>query len=117
MKRALFAIASVAIMATAVGVEAANAQYAPAPPAYTAPPAYGPSPSYTRSARRYPPTPYGGPGYGYGPGSSYFVCQAVGARSVGHGRAYFVADAKWQALIQCERYSGICIISYCVPAY
>jgi hypothetical protein len=85
MKRALFAIASVAIMATAVGVEAANAQYAPAPPAYTAPPAYGPSPSY--SARRYPPTPYGGPGYGYGPGSSYFVCQAVGERSVGHGRA------------------------------
>jgi hypothetical protein len=66
---------------------------------------------------RYPPTPYGGQGYGYGLGSSYFVCQAVGARSVGHGRAYFVADAKWQALIQCERYSGICIISYCVPAY
>jgi len=63
MKRALVAIASMAIMATAVGVEAANAQYAPTPPAYTAPPAYGPSPSY--SARRYPPTPYGGPGYGY----------------------------------------------------
>jgi hypothetical protein len=41
----------------------------------------------------------------------------TGARSVGYGRAYFVADAKWQALIQCERYSGICIISYCVPAY
>jgi len=40
------------------------------------------------------------------------VCQAVGARSVGYGRAYFVADAKWQALIRCERYSGICIISY-----
>src|SRR5262245_26869340 len=60
MKRALFAIASVAIMATAVGVEAANAQYAPAPPAYTAPPAYGPSPSYTRSGRRYPPTPMAG---------------------------------------------------------
>jgi hypothetical protein len=48
---------------------------------------------------------------------SSFVCQAVGARSVGYGRAYFVADAKWQALIQCERRSGICIISYCVPAY
>src|SRR5215813_9508198 len=109
MKRALFAIASAGIVATAVGVEAANAQYAPTPPAY------GPSPSY--SARRYPPTPYGGTGYGYGPGSSYFVCQAVGARSVGYGRAYFVADAKWQALIQCEWYSGICIISYCVPAY
>jgi hypothetical protein len=44
-----------------------------------------------------------------------FVCQAVGPRSVGYGRAYFVADAKWQALIRCERYSGICIISYCVP--
>ena len=113
MKRALVAIASMAIMATAVGVGAANAQYAPTPPAYTAPPAYGPSPSY--SARRYPPTPYGGPGYGYGPGP-YVVCQAVGARSVGYGRAYFVADAKWQALIRCERYSGICIISYCVPA-
>src|SRR5215469_8024503 len=41
-----------------------------------------------------------------------FVCQAVGPRSVGYGRAYFVADAKWQALIRCERYSGICIISY-----
>src|SRR5215813_12882743 len=118
MKRALFAIASVGIVATAVGVEAANAQYAPAPPAYTAPPAYGPSPTYTpspRYTRRPPPTPYGGPGYGYGPGP-YFVCQAVGARSVGYGRAYFVADAKWQALIRCERYSGICIISYCVPA-
>jgi hypothetical protein len=48
---------------------------------------------------------------------SSFVCQAVGARSVGYGRAYFVADAKWQALIRCERHSGICIISYCVPAY
>jgi hypothetical protein len=46
-----------------------------------------------------------------------FVCQAVGARSVGYGRAYFVADAKWQALIRCERRSGICIISYCVPGY
>jgi hypothetical protein len=49
--------------------------------------------------------------------ASSFVCQAVGPRSVGYGRAYFVADAKWQALIRCERYSGICIISYCVPAY
>ena len=29
--------------------------------------------------------------------SANFVCQAVGARSVGYGRAYFVADAKWQA--------------------
>ena len=106
MKRALFVIAGVGVVAMAVGVEAANAQYAPTPPAYTAPPAYGLSPSY--SARRYRrPTPYGGPGYGYGPGSSYFVCQAVGARSVGYGRAYFVADAKWQALIQCERYSGL----------
>jgi hypothetical protein len=64
MKRALFAIGSVAIVATAVGVEAANAQYSPPPPAYTPPPAYGPSPTYT------PPPRYtrGGPGYGYGPG-------------------------------------------------
>ena len=64
MKRALVAIASMAIMATAVGVEAANALYAPAPPAYTPPPAYGPSPTYM------PPPRYtrGGPGYGYGPG-------------------------------------------------
>src|SRR5262249_56968375 len=63
MKRALFAVASVGIVATAVGVKAANAQYAPAPPAYTPPPAYGPSPTYTRSAyRRYPPTRYGGGG-------------------------------------------------------
>ena len=46
-----------------------------------------------------------------------FVCQAVGPRSVGYGRAYFVADAKWQALIRCERRRGVCIISYCVPAY
>jgi hypothetical protein len=63
MKRALFAIASVAIMAAAVGVEA-NAQYAPPPPGYGPPPAYGPSPTYT------PPPRYtrGGPGYGYGPG-------------------------------------------------
>jgi hypothetical protein len=46
--------------------------------------------------------------------SANFVCQAVGAR---YGRAYFVADAKWQALIRCEQRSGICIISYCVPSY
>ena len=46
-----------------------------------------------------------------------FVCQAVGPRSVGYGRAFFVADAKWQALIRCERRRGVCIISYCVPAY
>ena len=44
MKRTLFAIGSVAMVATAVGMEAANAQYAPAPPAYTPPPAYGPGP-------------------------------------------------------------------------
>src|SRR6516164_7419121 len=49
--------------------------------------------------------------------SANFVCQAVGARSVGYGRPDFVADAKWQALIRCERRSGNCIISYCVPAY
>jgi hypothetical protein len=63
MKRALFAIASIGLMATAVG-EAANAQYAPPPPGYGPPPAYGPSPTYT------PPPRYtlGGPGYGYGPG-------------------------------------------------
>jgi hypothetical protein len=49
--------------------------------------------------------------------SANFVCQAVGARSVAYGRAYFAADAKWQALIRCERRSGICIISYCAPAH
>ena len=64
MKRALFAIGSVTIVATAVWVEAANAQYAPAPPAYTPPPAYGPSPTYTPSPRY----TRGGPGYGYGYG-------------------------------------------------
>ena len=46
-----------------------------------------------------------------------FVCQAVGRYSVAYGRAFFVADAKWHALLRCERRSGICIISYCVPAY
>src|SRR5262249_60812568 len=75
MKRALVAIASMAIMATAVGVEAANAQYAPTPPAYTAPPAYGPAPSY--SARRYPPTPYGGPRFGHSPTTPPFRCPRV----------------------------------------
>ena len=54
-----------------------------------------------------------------------FVCQAVGARSVGYGRAYFVADAKWQALIRCERYqrnlhhqllrSGVLILAQATP--
>jgi hypothetical protein len=72
MKRALFAIASVSIVAMAVGVEAANAQYSPAPPAYTPPPAYSPPPAYRPAASPYPPLPrynrYGGPGYGYGPG-------------------------------------------------
>jgi hypothetical protein len=61
MKRALFAIASVGIVATAIGVEVAQAQYSPTAPAYTPPPAYGPPPIYTGR-------PYGGPGYGYGPG-------------------------------------------------
>src|SRR5215471_19833917 len=46
-----------------------------------------------------------------------FVCQAVGPRSVAYGRAFFASDAKWRALLRCERYSGICIISYCVPMY
>ena len=64
MKRALFAIASVGIVATAVGVEAANAQYGAPAPAYNPPPAYGPSPTYTPSPRY----TRGGPGYGYGPG-------------------------------------------------
>jgi hypothetical protein len=63
MKRALFAIASVGIVATAVGMEAANAQYAPTP--YSPPPAYSPSPTYAPSPRY---TRYGRPGYGYGPG-------------------------------------------------
>ena len=65
MKRALFAIAT--IVAMAVGVEAANAQYPPAPaaPAYSPPPAYSPSPTYTPSPRY---IRYGGPSYGYGPG-------------------------------------------------
>ena len=46
-----------------------------------------------------------------------FVCQAVGPRSVAYGRAFFAADAKWRALLRCERYSGLCIITYCVPTY
>jgi hypothetical protein len=61
MRRALFAIASVG-MATAVGIEAANAQYSSGPPVYTPRPAYGPAPTYA------PPYAPGGPGYGYGPG-------------------------------------------------
>ena len=97
------AVAGAAIGTAAVGVAAADVGVPPPPPE--------PGPGVAVAG------PYGGPGYGYGPGSSYFVCQAVGARSVGYGRAYFVADAKWQALIQCERYSGICLIGYCVPAY
>jgi hypothetical protein len=83
MKRALFAIASVGIITTAVGVEAANAQYGPPPPGYGPSPAYGPSPTYTPPSTLYPPPRYtrggstypplptytrGGPGYGYGPG-------------------------------------------------
>jgi len=44
MKRALIVIASVGLVAAAVGVEAANAQYgSPAPPAYTPQPAVEPS--------------------------------------------------------------------------
>jgi hypothetical protein len=49
--------------------------------------------------------------------SSSFVCQAVGVRSVGWGRSFFVADAKLIALSRCARRSGICTISYCVPGY
>src|SRR5262249_59217133 len=94
MKRALFAVASVGIVATAVGVKAANAQYAPAPPAYTPPPAYGPSPTYTRSAyRRYPPTRYGGPGYCFRP-RPLFLCPAVRARPGGFWRAHLFAPAQ-----------------------
>jgi len=52
MKRALIAIAGVGIVAAAVGVEAANAQYgSPAPPAYSPAPAYSPSPTYAPSPR------------------------------------------------------------------
>ena len=50
MKRTVFTIASLGIVATAIGMQVANAQYAPAPPAYAPAPAYGP------------------PGYGYAPG-------------------------------------------------
>src|SRR5262245_59005162 len=52
MKRSLIAIAGVGIVAAAVGVEAANAQYgSPAPPAYCPPAAYSPSPTYAPSPR------------------------------------------------------------------
>jgi hypothetical protein len=46
---------------------------------------------------------------------SSFVCQAVGARSVAYGRAFFIGDAKVIALSRCARRSGLCTISYCVP--
>jgi hypothetical protein len=49
--------------------------------------------------------------------SSSFVCQAVGVRSVGWGRSFFVGDAKLIALSRCARRSGICTVSYCVPGY
>ena len=48
---------------------------------------------------------------------SSFVCQAVGARSVGWGRSFFIGDAKMIALSQCARRGGICTINYCVPGY
>jgi hypothetical protein len=48
---------------------------------------------------------------------SSFVCQAVGARSVGWGRSFFVGEAKVIALSRCARRSGICTISYCVPGF
>ena len=52
MKRALIAVASVGIVAAAVGVKAAHAQYgSPAPPAYTPPPTYSPAPTYAPSPR------------------------------------------------------------------
>jgi len=46
---------------------------------------------------------------------SSFFCQAVGARSVDYGRAFFIGDAKVIALSRCARRSGLCTISYCVP--
>src|SRR6266516_1979788 len=53
MKRALIAVASVGIVAAAVGVEAAHAQYGSTPPpAYSPSPTYAPSPRYTRRAYR-----------------------------------------------------------------
>jgi len=48
---------------------------------------------------------------------SSFVCQAVGVRSVGWGRSFFIGEAKVIALSRCARRSGICTISYCVPGY
>ena len=48
---------------------------------------------------------------------SSFVCQAVGARSVGYGQSFFIGEAKVIALSRCARRSGICTISYCVPGY
>jgi hypothetical protein len=47
--------------------------------------------------------------------SAFFVCRTVGVPA--WGRSYFVADAKLIALSRCARRSGICTISYCVPAY
>ncbi len=38
---------------------------------------------------------------------SSFVCQAVGARSVGWGRSFFIGEAKVIALSRCARRSGI----------
>jgi hypothetical protein len=46
---------------------------------------------------------------------SSFVCQAVGPRSVGFGRSFWVVDAKLMALDQCQRRGVLCTISYCVP--
>jgi hypothetical protein len=45
-----------------------------------------------------------------------FVCQAVGPRSVGFGRSFWVVEAKLQALGQCQRRGVLCTISYCTPA-
>src|SRR6516225_7273199 len=47
---------------------------------------------------------------------SSFACQAVGARSVGWGRSFFIGEAKVIALSRCARRSGICTISLLAQA-
>jgi hypothetical protein len=55
MKRALIAVGSVGIVAAAVGVEAAHAQYgSPAPPAYTPPPSLQPFSNLCSVSTLYP---------------------------------------------------------------
>ena len=121
MKRALIAVASVGIVAAAVGVEGAHAQYgSPAPPAYTPPPAYSPSPTYApsprytrRAYRRSARQTYRAPTTAYTPGSGLVYTPGSGPPPYDVSRQVYAAQSsgpwEWHAGPGPNKRGGMCV--------